>query len=209
MKFILTSRQVSLFLVTCLALMSAGVLAKGHSQDLFCKFSGNSLILLGGEPAINPTTGTPYFFVFVDNENPRTGDGTFKNPFPTLAAAQAASAPNNIIYVFPGDRTDKGMNAGITLKAGQQLLGAGIKQRLETTVGSVKIPAQAKCLPTVSNSDFAATAPSHGVVVLNAGNNVVSGFNLVDVFGGNTSSPFDPSVVSAGIRIEEWFELFD
>ncbi len=202
MKFILTSRQVSLFLVTCLALMSAGVLAKGHSHDLFYKFSGNSLILKGGEPAINPATSSAYFFVFVDNENPNTGDGTFKNPYSTLAAAQAGSAPNAIIYVFPGDGTDKGMNTGFLLQAGQQFLGAGTKQKLETTVGCVKIPCQAKGLPVVSNSDFAATAPAHAAITASAGGNVVSGINFVDDFGGNTSSPFDPSVTSAGIRIE-------
>src|SRR5205085_2199447 len=41
----------------------------------------------------------------------------------TLAAAAAASTANDIIFVYNGDGTNTGQNAGITLKNGQQLLG--------------------------------------------------------------------------------------
>ena len=79
---------------------------------------------------------------FVNNTSPAPGSGTFESPFPTLIQAQDASAPNDIIYVFTGDGTDKGMNAGIMLQKGQQLFGASINHTIKTTMGHVKIPAQ-------------------------------------------------------------------
>lgn len=170
----------------------------------FDKFRGHSLIISNGHEksvALNPTTGNPYVFWFVNNKNSRpNADGTFKNPFPTLADAQNLSNQNDVIYVFCGDGTDKGMNTGFVLKVGQQFLGAGIKQLLETTLGCIKIPAQEKCCkPVVSNTQapapFAAiTAPLNPL----AGNNVISGFDFVDNIGGGTGG----SNVSACIRIE-------
>lgn len=173
-----------MFLVACIALSHAVVFAKGNSKELFDKFCGHTLILKGGQSAINPVTALPYVFVFVDNSNSKPGDGTFNNPYSTLAAAQAGSAPNDIIYVFPGNGTDFGYNTGFNLQAGQQFLGAGIKQSLLTATGCVKIPAQVKGLPVLSNSDFTATAPAHAALTATAGGNVISGISFVDDFGG-------------------------
>ena len=36
--------------------------------------------------AINPATGQPYFFLFLDPKNPENGSGTFESPFNSLAA---------------------------------------------------------------------------------------------------------------------------
>lgn len=194
MKLNITSGRLSIFLITCIALSNAVVFAKGHSKELFDKFCGHSLILKGGEPAINPATTLPYVFIFVDNTNPKPGDGTFKNPYSTLAAAQAGSLPNDIIYVFPGNGTDLGYNTGFFPQAGQQLLGAGIKQKLLTTEGCVKIPAQAKELSILSNT-FAPTP--FDAVTLSAGDNVVSGFKIFDKYGGGPGG----AVVSGGIVV--------
>ena len=76
--------------------------------------------------ALDPDTGTSYVVFHVDNTAAPGGDGSFERPFQTLAQAQAASGPQNIIYVHQGDGTTTGMNNGIALKDGQLFLGDGI-----------------------------------------------------------------------------------
>lgn len=89
--------------------------------------------------AIDPATGLPWVFYFVDNTSHSLG--TFESPFNTLLAAENASSPNDVIYVFPGDGTDNGQNVGITLKNGQSLLGAGMPYAFATTKGTIGVPA--------------------------------------------------------------------
>lgn len=60
---------------------------------------------------------------FVDNTHGGPFEGTQANPFATMAAAEAASAPNDIIRVREGDGTDTGQDAGFTLKPGQRIFG--------------------------------------------------------------------------------------
>jgi hypothetical protein len=134
--------------------------------------------------AINPATGKPYTFWFVSNTS--HSQGTIESPFNTLLAAEAASAPNDVIYVFTGDGTDTGMNSGIALKRGQQLLGAGINQTMATTEGKITIPAQDVGLPIISNTND----PSGFGVQLIAGNNVVSGLYLKDTIGNPVGTIF-------------------
>jgi hypothetical protein len=132
--------------------------------------------------AIDPATGKPYFFWFVDNTSHSAG--TYESPFNTLAAAESASGQNDVIYVFPGDGTSTGLDTGITLQYGQQLLGAGIAQNIRTTVGKVTIPAQSAELPMLSNVND----PTGLGVQLVAGNNVVSGLYMQDAQGTCTST---------------------
>jgi len=119
--------------------------------------------------AINPFTGQPWFFIFVNNLS--SSLGTFESPFPTLLQAQNASRPNDAIYVFPGDGTTKGMDAGITLQNGQWFLGAGNQQIIPTTVGNIVIPPLASIQPKITNTA--------GNIVTLANNNVVSGFDFI------------------------------
>ena len=166
----------------------------------FVKFRDHSIIIKEGgkrSVAINPKTEEPYVVQFVNNAGTGLNLGTFKNPFTTLIAAQNASAPFDIIYVFPGDGTDTGMNAGIILQHGQLILGAGKAYYLKTTLGFVKIPAQASGLPIISNT-ASTMAIGKAAVVLNAGDNVVAGLNLVDNFGGGTGGVD----TSAGLLIQ-------
>lgn len=120
-------------------------------------------------PAINPATGLPYVFYFVDNTSHSAG--TYESPFHTLQDAQAAASPGNIIYVFPGDGTSNNMNQGITLSSNQSLLGAATVHLLPTTLGNVQIPALAQSLPVITNN----TGP---VVTLSGNNTLVSGFYI-------------------------------
>ena len=147
--------------------------------------------------AIDPVTGDPYVVWFVDNTSHSLG--TYESPFNTLVDAQNNSNPNDIIYVFPGDGTDNGMNAGIALKNGQQLFGAGIDQQIATTFGSITIPAQANALPVISNT-FSNGSTGYNAVYLTQGDNVVSGFKLVDNLGGQAGPNFFD--ISGGVRVD-------
>lgn len=115
--------------------------------------------------AINPATGKPYVFWFVNNQS--SSQGTFESPFNTLSDAQSASNPYDVIYVYPGDNTSTGMSNGIILKNNQKLWGTGINQHLETTAGKIKIPVLAQGYPHIgTGSAIAATC---------ANNNEISG----------------------------------
>ena len=121
------------------------------------------------QAVVNPDTGLPYFFVFVDNTS-GTSAGTYEAPFNTLAAAQTHSKASDIIAVFPGDGTTNGMDAGITLKSGQKLWGLSVVHSLRATNGMLKISPLAMELPSI-------TAP--GTVITTAVNNDVEGLYLI------------------------------
>ncbi len=123
--------------------------------------------------AINPATGEPWQVWFVNNLS--HSQGTFESPFNTLLAAQNSSGPNDIIYVFPGDGTDTGMNRGIALQNGQHLFGSSIPHPIATTKGEITIPAFSTLAPTLSNS---ASVVSPFSVITLANGNEVSGINV-------------------------------
>ena len=125
--------------------------------------------------ALDPATGLPYTVFFVNNLSHSAG--TYESPFSTLADAETASSPNDIIYVYPGDLTSTGLSSGITLQNGQQLLAATIDQSLVTTAGTITLPAQApgSNAPLLSNGT--------GAVVTLANNNVVSGLYIQNTAG--------------------------
>ncbi len=122
--------------------------------------------------AIDPATGLPFFFVFVDNTS--SSDGTYESPYHSLAQAQANSAPNDIIYVFPGDGTTAGMNSGIFLKANQKFWGSGVNQSIQTSAGMVSIPAQSSSSPKITNTNI----DTDGNAITLATNNAISGFSI-------------------------------
>ncbi len=122
--------------------------------------------------AINPSTGDPLYFIFVNNLNPNEGNGTFDNPYSVLEEAFIASEQNDIFYIYPGDGTTTGLADGpYQLLNGQQMLGAGINQQVEATAGLIEIPAQASGLPNLTATAFSS--------VLNvASGNTISGLSL-------------------------------
>lgn len=146
--------------------------------------------------AINPATGKPWYFWFVDNTS--SSAGSYESPFPTLLDAQNSSRSNQVIYVFPGDGTTTGMDSGIVLKEAQMLLGASVAHPIITTKGTVIIPPMVSKLssPTdtadnlflLMNDNIVAEIPpslvcqlpsitnTTGDVVTLASNNTVSGF---------------------------------
>ncbi len=135
----------------------------------------NEIIPVGRQsttsPAINPETGKPWIFWFVDNTSHSAG--TYENPFSTLLDAQNASSANQGIYVYPGDGTTNGMSSGILLQDGQLFLGASIAHSIPTTRGTIIIPAMASSLPNIANTTGA------GNIVTLGNNNTVSGFSMM------------------------------
>lgn len=121
---------------------------------------------------IDPATGLPYFFVFVNNTG--HSDGTYESPYHTLAQAEANSSPNDIIYVFPGDGTTTGMDSGISLKANQKFWGSGVGHSIQTAVGTISIPAQSSSTPTITNTNI----NTDGNAINLATNNSISGFTI-------------------------------
>lgn len=127
------------------------------------------------EKAINPATGSPWQVWFVNNTS--SSAGTVQSPFPTLLQAQNASAPNDMIYVFPGDGTVTGMDQGIILKNGQKFFGSGVEHLLSTTKGKVIIPQLSSNYPLLMNAG--------GSAVVLANSNEVSGLHLIPGGAGN------------------------
>jgi hypothetical protein len=117
--------------------------------------------------ALNPATGKPWQVWFVNNTS--SSNGTFESPFSTLFAASNASDVNDMIYVFPGDGTTKGMTTGIVLQNGQQLFGSGISHRITTAQGKITIPAFSTTSPTITNT---------ASIITLANGNEVSGMNI-------------------------------
>jgi hypothetical protein len=141
--------------------------------------------------AFDPSDG-PLDFIFVNNTNNLpmlisaenssasavtlppvpNGNGTFENPFNTLLAAQMASKVGSIIYVYQGDGTTTGMDAGYLFQDNQSVLGAGIPQPVLTQFGIIVIPPMSPGNPSVTNS----TDGAH--VFTFANNDRLSGFNI-------------------------------
>lgn len=121
-------------------------------------------------PVLDPVTRQPYNFVFVDNTSHSLG--TYESPYPTLALAQAHSAPNDVIYVFPGDGTTQGMDEGITLQLNQKFWGSGVNHSIEASQGTIVIPAQTTTAPKITN------IAGDGITLSSV--NQVSGIHIVD-----------------------------
>ncbi len=147
--------------------------------------------------ATDPATGLPYFFVFVNNTS--SSNGTYESPYHSLTQAQTNSSPNDIIYVFPGDGTTKGMNSGIFLKANQKFWGSGVNHVLQTSQGTISIPAQSNSWPTITNTNI---DTEQNAITL-ASNNAISGFiitsTLNDAIHGNNGEDSQSLDVSSCI----------
>jgi len=128
--------------------------------------------------ALDSETGLPLTFLFVDNTS--NSLGTFESPYPTLAQAEAASGIGDAIYIFPGDGTDTGMDATLTLQDRQSLVGSGAPFEVATRFGTLEIPAQSANLPRLSNG-----GAGNAVVVANA--NTISGLNISTTGNANSA----------------------
>jgi hypothetical protein len=122
-------------------------------------------------PALDPRTKEDLYIVFVNNLAPSGGNGTAEAPFSTLAAAESASAPGEMIYVYGGTNNTVGMNTGITLQDRQWLQGSSRSFAAITAYGLALVPAQTSGTPAITNTT--------GDTITLANNNIVTGFNLL------------------------------
>ena len=153
--------------------------------------------------AIDPVTGDPYVFWFVDNTSHSLG--TFESPYPELMTAQLTSAPNDIIFVFVGDGTSNGMNSGITLQDGQRLWGSVVSHTLPTTVGTITIPTlqNGNWVTSIGDASFALVpviSNLAGDVVTIANNNEISGISIYSPAG---NAVVTPTTAVANLTIEQ------
>ncbi len=134
------------------------------------------------------TTGTVTINVknrvwYVRNNTSGTS-GRSHDPFATIAAAESASAAGDTIYIFTGDGSTSGQNAGFVMKTSQRLLGAGV---------ALDVPVSVNGGPNPTVLLAAGTRPSIG----NAGGSGVTALNVsgVEIAGVNISAS------TSGVRI--------
>ncbi|MCA9092454.1 MAG: right-handed parallel beta-helix repeat-containing protein, partial [Planctomycetaceae bacterium] len=147
-------------------------------------------IVDAGLTAINPATGTPYVVQHVDT-NSGNSDGSFEDPFHTVAQAQAAGA--DIILVRSGS-TLSGSDASIVLQDGQMLLGdaTGVEHWIPTSqFASFLLPhaSNGTTLPTLLNAT--------GDSVTLASNSTLAGFRIEGPTG---SGIFANGITNAIVR---------
>lgn len=82
----------------------------------------------------NSSGSLPNFnnIIFVSNEGPAigagtssSGNGSFEDPYSTLAQAQEHSVPFDMIYLLAGNETTDGYDTGLVMKTGQIFIGSG------------------------------------------------------------------------------------
>jgi hypothetical protein len=132
---------------------------------------------------VDVTVGTVVWYVsdVVDESNPAGGDGRSTDAFETLAAAQAASVADSILFVFAGETATTPHSGAVVLKDGQKLLGEGVG--LSVPPFGTLVPAGNR--PHIANAggdavSVPATAGPRTNVEIR-GLDIVAGGNAVDV----------------------------
>ena len=131
---------------------------------------------------------------FVDNTAAAGGTGRHSAPFDTLAEAEAASSANDYIYVYYGDGTSTGQNAGITLKAGQRLFGQHMALVVNSTTIEAAAPGNRPLI--VAGSGNAVTAPTAAGVE-------VRGLRLTSGASGDALGLTTSGSANAGLTISD------
>jgi hypothetical protein len=158
---------------------------------------GNADDLTGaGRVTITVTTQRVWY---VKNDAAPSGVGRSSDPFDTLLEAQTASAANDTIYVFTGNGTTSGQNAGITLKSGQRLLGNGVALTVPVSVNGGPNPTT---LRTAGTHPLIAHTAGNGVSVTTASadatNVEIRGLNIAGGGAGNNAIDFTTSSTFGG-----------
>jgi hypothetical protein len=150
---------------------------------------------------------------YVKNNASAGGLGRANDPFVTLSAAEGASAVSDTVYVFNGNGSTAGQDAGFILKSGQRLIGEGVALTINAALNgnpapAVLAPAGTKPRITnlagsgvvanaVSNVEVAGlqivSAASHGIL-LNAATGVA--VSTVDIGGSGDSGIWGDDVTN-------------
>lgn len=132
-----------------------------------------------GLPVLNAVSGDPQRVLYVDNSAAGGGTGGKDDPFNSLAAAQAALADNDVVYVARGDGTKTNMANGFTInRSGVSLIGEGsafVYDGGKFTTGSADFSGMtlkaAGLAPVITNG------AGHGITVTGA-NTYLAGFTV-------------------------------
>ena len=125
---------------------------------------------------------------YVNNDATAGGTGRSNDPFDTLAEAQTASSANDYIFVYFGDGTTTGQDAGIALKNGQHLIGehAGLTVAVAGMFNGVNNP-NVSLVPAAPGNrpmlDDTALAAPEGVAATNVIPVEIVGLNLAGFDG--------------------------
>lgn len=147
----------------------------------------------GSTIALSPNPGEPITFYHVNN-TAKSGNGTYESPFPTLVEAQSIAQAGDTIFVNYGNGTSSGMSNGITLKDRQNLFGSSIEHPINTTIGTITIPAMT---PGNYPMILSTTLSNPGITLAN--DNTVRGIAI----GSSSGSGVYGSGVQIGSRIQK------
>jgi hypothetical protein len=139
------------------------------------------------------------------------GLGRSSDPFDTLAEAQAASAANDTIFVFAGDGTTAGQDAGIALKNGQRLIGEAVGLSVSVGVNGNAAPthlvdADGRPLLDATAANTNAVSATDAIPAEIAGLSLAGSTNGIDITttgifsGSGTLDIHDIVVRSAGLE---------
>lgn len=110
------------------------------------------------QPVLNADSGAAQRVIHVDNSAAGGGDGSLDTPYNTLAAAEGAMLPYDVIYVHAGDGTTAGQDLGITIdEPGVSLIGSGVNLvyaggRVTGATSGGSILASATAAPVITNN---------------------------------------------------------
>ena len=119
------------------------------------------------EVASNPTTGTPWRVIHVNNTATSTGIGTVDSPFSTIAAANAAAVnPYDIVLVNRGNGTASGYDTTFSpLAANQYFIGDGASYFIPTVCcGPINIAIATNGTPLLTNTTGASINLTNGLI---------------------------------------------
>ena len=125
-------------------------------------------------PATDASTKQPFRIVHVNSAAVTTGNGTIETPFQSLADAQTASNPGDIIYVH-ADSVLNGAAGVIALQNNQRLLGEGLAYQVNTCeLGNILLPraTNGTTKPQLAN------VPTSAITLAN--DNEVANFNITN-----------------------------
>ena len=144
---------------------------------------------------------------YVKNNAAPGGLGRSTDPFDTLVEAESASAINQTIYVFNGDGTTTGQNAGITLKGGQRFVGEGVALTMPVSVNGGPNPTTLRAAgtkPRVNNASGNGAQATDVIPIEIVGLSLSGSVNAIDLtltggFGGSgTLTIANDTVFAAG-----------
>jgi YVTN family beta-propeller protein len=122
---------------------------------------------------------------FVKNNQAAGGVGRSNDPFDTLVEAQtAANAVNDRVFVYAGDGTTTGQNAGFTFAAGNQTLqGEAVALTTGTTVNGINNATlvAAGTQPLIGNANAAGNGVTMGIGSTVTGLSIAGTANAIDL----------------------------